>query len=327
MALAQAWVQISRANGYREVLAELERRWRRRRTAHPSAFGVHYAANSTIGEKTAQRIRRTFARRSPWLAKAADFLPEEPLQPVKGTREIQIEEAEKEVVSLETLLSYRERFPNFSSPPYRLVQHLSQQELIRTAHLALETPDPNEARFLLRCFRLKTPFPLDPGLLMPLTAHEDPRLRHAAFLVLESVEHPGVRAFGFDCLGDDARRGYAFGMFRRNLRTGDSAVLLPQMIMVKSRWHRHMMVLDIQDIGKHNPGPETDPLLLQAFESSPCSFCRERTADMLRKRRKLPDSYAQELLFDADDSAPVWAARLCRRRGLPVPDLPKPPPW
>ncbi len=183
-------------------------------------------------------------------------------------------------------------------PPGAWRRKLSQADWSSLTAEMLERIDENNAVQFLLHFRGR-PFPDDPTRLFKWLDSPVPRASGVTAGILGRVPHPRVRQEALQRLevGDQGVR-----LLLANYRPGDFAKIEPLLHKPPSEERAHdlglavLALLDKNDV----PTDECRTTLLNVYEHTPCSLCRNSAVTTLVGRRAVPVWMADECRYDAD---------------------------
>ena len=172
------------------------------------------------------------------------------------------------------------------------------------AEAYLEASDPSARAEALEAFFV-CPYPFDPAPILKDAESEHPALRAAARNALAEIRDPRVRRFAWDHMEDAPAEMLPIAV--KNYLPKDDTLLRPwlQRLSVdyacKSNWHTiHTAVLRlfVRDSGVDAPPKSLLPLV---YETTLCSYCRERAAWRMRRYRMIAPELWEEQQYDAND--------------------------
>ncbi|MCI3134305.1 hypothetical protein [Phenylobacterium aquaticum] len=183
-------------------------------------------------------------------------------------------------------------------PPGAWRRKLSQADWSSLTAEMLERIDENDAAQLLRHFTGR-PFPDDPTRLFKWLDSPIPRVSGITAGILGRVPHPRVRQEALQrlAMGDQGVR-----LLLANYQPGDFAKIEPLLHKPPSEERAHdlglsvLALLDKNDVSTD----ECRTTLLNLYEHTPCSLCRNSAVRTLVRRGAAPAWMADECRFDAD---------------------------
>lgn len=91
-------------------------------------------------------------------------------------------------------------------------------------------------------------------------------------------------------------------MLDRNWQSGDQEVALGWFEKESDLDARHGMQMDLGKFWEHHPEPATEVrMLLSAYETGPCAFCRKYVVERLIELKSLTDALRLECAYDANE--------------------------
>lgn len=162
-----------------------------------------------------------------------------------------------------------------------------------------EIDDDERALPYLRLFS-RQPFPGDPAVLERWIDSSVLKVRRAARVAIEKVQHPEVRRLALDRLASG--EPWALGALARNFNAGDLPLVESTLARALDLHEAHGAALDVMDILDRNQVVAEDHhrVLEALYELTPCSFCRESVVRRLAEAAELPRWMAEECRFDAN---------------------------
>lgn len=174
-----------------------------------------------------------------------------------------------------------------------------KKNLLLAANALLQEHDHRRIWQYLKIF-LRTPFPLNPELLIPLVDIEHAYIPYATLGVLEQISHPAIRAFALQRIADGNMAEYVIGLLARNFEADDWQMMEAMSAKFDDDDRYHAFTRNVRDIFEENPDPLARQTLLKVYENTPCSFCRERIVWMLHSLRALTADIREECLYDSN---------------------------
>lgn len=161
----------------------------------------------------------------------------------------------------------------------------------------------------------RCPYPENPLPVIKDASSDCDKLKTAAWKALENIRHPLVREFAMQHLTNDSTA--VLPIIITNYQPDDASLLenlltsLPVDFNNTSGWHDIQM--DILEMA-HNNLKAPAALLLHIYETTYCSWCRERTLRQMAKRRMVTDEMLQECLWDCNSDIRSYARACLNRR-------------
>lgn len=185
--------------------------------------------------------------------------------------------------------------------PRAWVRTATTQDLRLAAQDMLREHDGNRKIQYLRLFSNRD-YPFEPATLVSMLAGHD-RSAGLAARCLGRLRCDDVRQEAVAMLEQRERAGLALRMLRQNWRTGDYA-LIDSALSTGERsddeWHQiGFAILELIEEGAF-AADEERLLLLQLYETNPCSICRAAVIRRLAELGCAPEWLKRECAFDAD---------------------------
>ena len=179
---------------------------------------------------------------------------------------------------------------------------LSAEEALKLAEqLCIET-DPDIKACIVSVFTsCKYCWPLDAGILIGCGTSGNKRLAEEANSALSLIKDERLHDYATALLKNEYDSD-AMSILLNNIRKSDEAFImslleeLPVTEENEGEWHG--IVSDIGDNGDNPEMPEA--LLIWAYESTLCSYCRKIVVEKMIKRGMLTDEIKEELKWDAN---------------------------
>jgi len=184
-----------------------------------------------------------------------------------------------------------------------------------------EQPDPVLLRKYVAIFR-KRRFPLDPQKLIDLASqarNEPPscdehdwftphtRLILAALNALANISHPAVRQLAFELVEGRQWIAHVAILLMSNWQNSDWSVLEALTQETFEPYDYHGLGMDIRELFEAHPEPEATQTLINLYEYSPCSECREHYVKALESIQAVPEWMREECRYDANLDLREWA--------------------
>lgn len=163
---------------------------------------------------------------------------------------------------------------------------------------------------MFRAPKLKGYLPVDSVLRD--ASSEDDGLRAAALHALDGIKDQRVRDFAFDVL---KKRGMSYeiaSLIASNYRESDDDLLIAAYKKL-GEMRRHHLGVGVLDNAEGKGGRLSRRILIYLYDTTRCSYCRERAVRELGRRGFLTREMADECLHDANDDIRDYAKRLLSR--------------
>lgn len=174
--------------------------------------------------------------------------------------------------------------------------------------------DPSTRARILDVFRpprLKGCLPLDS--VLQDASSEDDGLRDSAFRALDGIKDQRVRDFAFDVL---KKRGMSYeiaSLIASNYLVSDDDLLIAALKKQGEMRRHHLGSCVLNNLGGKG-GRLSKRILIYLYDTTRCSFCRERAVRELGRRGFLTREMAEECLHDANNDIRDYAKRFLSRR-------------
>lgn len=189
----------------------------------------------------------------------------------------------------------------WGGPLMAWAKHASDAALQQIADAVFAETDEKRVRQYLWAFRFRG-LPSLPPEFLDYADHEDEFLRNATLMALSNTRHPLVRAFSMRRMAREDRSFRDLSLLCRNYERDDH-VMIEAMLEVAGDVHdAHDLVFSLIRIFEENPVGEALPLLVFAYEHSPCMHCRKDTVEILLQLGASPDWLLDECRFDANEA-------------------------
>ena len=178
--------------------------------------------------------------------------------------------------------------------------------------------DPSTRARILDLFRapkFKGYLPLD-SVLRDASSDDD-ELRDSALRALDGIKDQRVRDFAFDVL---KKRGMSYeiaSLIASNYRESDDDLLIAAMKKL-GEMRRHHLGIGMLNNAEGKGGRLSKRILIYLYDTTRCSFCRERAVRELGRRGFLTREMAEECLHDANNDIRDYAKRFLSRRRAKV---------
>jgi hypothetical protein len=164
---------------------------------------------------------------------------------------------------------------------------------------------------MLRAPKLKGCLPLDS--VLQDASSEDDGLRDSAFRALDGIKDQRVRDFAFDVL---KKRGMSYeiaSLIASNYLVSDDDLLIAALKKQGEMRRHHLGFCVLNNLGGKG-GRLSKRILIYLYDTTRCSFCRERAVRELGRRGFLTREMAEECLHDANNDIRDYAKRFLSRR-------------
>ena len=219
--------------------------------------------------------------------------------PFKSGRKDEIDNATSEIV-----LSWIRKEPRINRFELgrRGLMSMSTSEAVKLAkQFSIET-DPDIKAGIASVFTsMKYPWPLDVSILTECDISNDQRLAEQINRALLHLKDDRIHDYARNLL-EKGFNSSAVSLLISNIKKSDESFImnyledLPIAKDNRREWHDIVSI-----IGSHGENPEMPASLLNwAYESTLCSFCRERIVDKMIQRGLLTDELKEELQWDAN---------------------------
>ena len=174
--------------------------------------------------------------------------------------------------------------------------------------------DPSTRARILDLFRapkFKGYLPLD-SVLRDASSDDD-GLRDSALRALDGIKDQRVRDFAFDVL---KKRGMSYeiaSLIASNYRESDDDLLIAAMKKLGEMRRHHLGFCVLNNLGGKG-GRLSKRILIYLYDTTRCSYCRERAVRELGRRGLLTDDTLTECLHDASVDIRDYAKRFLSRR-------------
>ena len=164
---------------------------------------------------------------------------------------------------------------------------------------------------MFRAPKFKGYLPLD-SVLQDASSEYD-ELRDSAFHALDGIRDQQVRDFAFDVLKKRSMSYEIASLIARNYRESDDDLLIA-MYKKLGEMRRHYLGVRVLDNVGGKCGRLSKRILSYLYDTTRCSFCRERAVRELGRRGLLTCEMATECLHDANDDIRDYAMRFLSHR-------------
>jgi hypothetical protein len=136
--------------------------------------------------------------------------------------------------------------------------------------------------------------------LFDLAFSKDKKIRQAVLRVLSNVQHPDVRALAIRLLEsyDSPVLEEAMGVLSSNYQSGDHRVIMATLDRFSEHSAIHGIGIAVRKLAEQNQHPDLKPTLLWMYETTPCSYCRLHTVELLIARNETPRELLDECRWD-----------------------------
>ena len=182
------------------------------------------------------------------------------------------------------------------------------------ARLYEKEKDPSTRARILDLFRapkFKGYLPLD-SVLQDASSDDD-GLRDSALRALDGIKDQRVRDFALDVL---KKRGMSYeiaSLIAGNYRESDDDLLIAALKRLGEMRRHHLGIGVLGNVGGKG-GRLSKRILIYLYDTTRCSYCRERAVRELGRRGFLTREMAEECLHDANDDIRDYAKRFLSRR-------------
>ncbi|WP_243735044.1 hypothetical protein [Paenibacillus turpanensis] len=178
-------------------------------------------------------------------------------------------------------------------------KHASKEDLLKAANDLLQESNSKILLPYLYIFA-KAVFPLDPQKLIELAGSKNRRLRSQAIRVLSNIKDERIHKLAIKLATERATEIDALDLFIHNC--SDEDVHLFEQIVFKnhSRDTFHSAGFSILKIFENNRTPLCRKILIELYKKALCTFCRQRSVEIMVLNGILPDSIQNEILHDCN---------------------------
>lgn len=181
-----------------------------------------------------------------------------------------------------------------------------EEELIKVAEDLIRESDPEKIKMYLRIF-FKRIFPLQPEHLIEFLNAEDEMIQNCAASALSNMKHPQVRRLFFEWYEKPELAWAAVVFLKRNYIPGDYQFIEALFENEKNPDSLHSICYSTIDVFSNNPLPELLPSLMLVYNQSPCTYCRDKSVDLMHSITDLPHWLIEESVYDANDDLRAFA--------------------
>ncbi len=175
-----------------------------------------------------------------------------------------------------------------------------QDELFKLVRAIEDAESPLELRRMLSIFQqVGIRKFTDP--VLQLIDHPDRSVRQAAYLALGARDENRPRWLGLRRLAPERLAEGSLNLLRMSVRPEDTQKVIDALCLPDDLVERHGMLMNVIEIADRISEPACMPLLLFAYEHAPCSECRERALDVLRRVGGAPEWVEHEAAWGAGD--------------------------
>lgn len=164
---------------------------------------------------------------------------------------------------------------------------------------------------MFRAPRFKGYLPLDS--VLNDASSDDDGLRDSALRALDGIKDQRVRDFAFDVL---KKRGMSYeiaSLIAGNYRESDDDLLIAALKKLGEMRRHHLGFCVLNNLGGKG-GRLSKRILIYLYDTTRCSYCRERAVRELGRRGLLTDDTLTECLHDASVDIRDYAKRFLSRR-------------
>ncbi len=185
--------------------------------------------------------------------------------------------------------------------------------------------DPSTRARILDMFRapkFKGYLPLDS--VLNDASSDDDGLRDSALRALDGIKDQRVRDFAFDVL---KKRGMSYeiaSLIAGNYRESDDDLLIAALKKLGEMRRHHLGFCVLNNLGGKG-GRLSKRILIYLYDTTRCSYCRERAVRELGRRGLLTDDTLTECLHDASVDIRDYAKRFLSRRRAKATSIPANP--
>lgn len=187
-----------------------------------------------------------------------------------------------------------QRLPRF----VRWGRDASEEALVEVAQDLLVA---EEALLLpyLTIFRSRC-FPLNHERLLALAASANSDIALAAIAALAHIEHPNVHLLALSLLQFSTKNYPALDLLIKNYQEGDHVLIESVLAQQSDKDHLHRAGISTLEIFEVHSTVACAGSLLYIYEYGPCTYCRQRTIQLLLTQHILPDWIAREARYDSN---------------------------
>ena len=180
----------------------------------------------------------------------------------------------------------------------------TSEELEFAFEQLLETTDPGWQLCLLTAFVKETMPRLEPRLLSLCDAPLRP-IRSEAVGAFSWITDPRVRAKGLELIAkapDFSDWYFGISLLENNYQPEDESLLLRTLKSVPADidiHDLHSIVMSLHGLAEANAGFSFEPILLWAYENSPCPYCRGKSVEQMIQRNIATKKLLEECRDDS----------------------------
>lgn len=293
--LAEQHIRLNKKEGYEEVL-EFLGTTRKRSLRHESiCWGIRYAGEDAIGEKTAGIVLMRFVRKYPCLK------PYEPDPSAKAAT------YDAETKPIEELVELSKRFAPWGM--WRLFRKASEEAHQKAVSIA-EGCLPNSVRVKFLAVFKHQSYPGSLDKIMDLLDDEDTQF-YASYS-LAKTKDDRLRKKALQFLRNLATRRYGMTLLNANVEPGDEALILDLISEDRHNPDFDSIYYRLSDIIKSNVKGKWGPVAIFAAEQVPCGNCRGSLYKLSAKYRMLKREDYEAMRYDSDHFTRKWAKKRLR---------------
>jgi hypothetical protein len=180
-------------------------------------------------------------------------------------------------------------------------ERATDEDLLQAAHGLSTAPDAAMQLALLPIFWNRR-FPLDHNILFELAQSSHERVQWGALKALAQITGPAVRTLAFELVLTHAKwRSQAIDLLRENFQPGDHDIVLNWFETEDELETLHTEGRNLIAFWEKHPSEVScTRMLCNLYEKGPCSFCRERTVELLLQRNAMSADMRAECTRDAN---------------------------
>jgi hypothetical protein len=186
--------------------------------------------------------------------------------------------------------------------PRTWVRTASKADLVQAADDLLTEHDEQKLWRYLQVFGTRA-FPRPAKEIFRFLDHSNRRIAGSALRLLRRLTDPDVRTLALATISEGTLPERAIRLLVNNFRPGDLKAIetmIRKADLDEQSWHGvGLAVLDLLDHASVS-AVESRSLLLQLYEETPCTLCRQGFVAKLHSRGMVPDWMAVEVRFDAE---------------------------
>ena len=172
----------------------------------------------------------------------------------------------------------------------------SEDEFIKASNDVILETDRKELFKMLSIFKTRL-FPFDLKILINLfNVFDDASYR--ILYILGNIESNEVRNLFYKLIKDSNWIYHSLILLKSNYKIEDNTVINSILMKAEDNDDIHRVCQSSLDIFECNLSPDAIEILIMMYDKSPCSLCRERSAELLKKLGPLPQFIIDELVYD-----------------------------